>query len=214
MSLAFIGDTHSADGVLAALVAAVPDGIPVIHVGDIGLWPQLASRFVALPRPIYFIEGNHDHLPTVAGITEPTEVWPGLVYVPRGTVLELDGKRIGFLGGATSVDRKWRPRNGGWHAWFDAEDVTVADADKLFANGPVDLMVTHCPPESVINRNFERPGFLKAFQLPADWTDPSAQQVERAWQALGKPPLICGHMHRSVVDGPVRILDINEVLIR
>ena len=45
----------------------------------------------------------------------------------------------------------------------------------------------------------------------ADWTDPSAIVVEWAWQQLGKPPLIAGHMHRSVVWENVRILDINEI---
>ena len=48
---------------------------------------------------------------------------------------------------------------------------------------------------------------------PAAWRDPSAINIETLWDAVGNPPLVCGHMHRSLVDGNVRILDINEVCI-
>lgn len=208
----FIGDTHIADEMLAKMVADSPLDSTIIQVGDIGFWPEWAYRYVRLPRPIYFIEGNHDHIPSFADIKEPTAVWPDLIYVPRGTVLELEGKRIGFLGGATSVDRRWRQHNTGFNGWYDGEDVTLADVDRLIANGPVDLLVTHCPPNCTIERNFERPGFLSAFGLPTNWVDSSALEVERAWKSLGEPPLFCGHMHRVVKDGNVRILNINEVL--
>lgn len=207
----FIGDTHIADLALAKMVADAQKDSIVIQVGDIGFWPEWAYRFVIPPRIMYFIEGNHDHIPSFQNIKGPTTLWPNLVYVPRGTVREFENIRVGFLGGATSVDRRWRQHNTGFNGWYDGEDITFDDVDRLIANGPVDLLVTHCPPDSVIARNFERPEFLRSFGLPPDWTDPSALEVERAWNALGKPKLICGHMHRSIEDGNVRILNINEV---
>jgi len=216
-SVILIGDTHDLM-ILSAMVRQAPEDIPIIQVGDIGIWPEYGARYRSPIRPVYFIEGNHDYMPYFSGLNEVAPLWEGLIYIPRGTVMELNGLRIGFLGGATSVDREWRTFKGtlAEHGWFPEEEVFWHDCQKLLDNAggkPLDLLVTHCPPENSITANFERAGFLKAFNLPPDWIDSSARNIEKVWNALGNPPLVCGHMHRSVNWNKVRILDINEIYI-
>jgi len=174
--IAFIGDVHRAFDRLAGAVAGLPTSVEIaIQVG-----------------------GNHDHEPSYRGITRPTEMAPNLVFVPRGTVLELDGRRIAFLGGGSSIiDRAVRRRG---VDWWPEEQVTLADVARFDGAGKVDFLVSHTPPAFVYH----------FFHLPPD---PSALAVGQAWQILGRPQVVCGHLHRPREVGCVRVLGELEVLL-
>ena len=201
--IAFIGDVHREFDRLAAAVSKLPAGVEVaIQVGDLGLHgDDLREKGRGLPplgRPVYYVTGNHDHEPIYRGIVEPTEMAPNLVFVPRGTVLELDGRRIAFLGGGDSViDRAFR-RDG--VDWWPEERVTMADVARLEGAGEVDFLVCHTPPPFV----YHFYGFSP---------DPSALAVGQAWQLLGRPQVICGHLHKSQEVGRVRVLGELEILL-
>ncbi len=201
--IAFIGDVHRSFDRLAEVVAGLPAGVDVaIQVGDLGLHGEdlnpAKPRIPPLARPVYFVTGNHDHEPSYRGIAKPTEMAPNLIYVPRGTVLELDGRRIAFLGGGDSViDRAYRRDD---VDWWPEERITAADIARLERAGRVDLLVSHTPPAFV----YHAIGFSP---------DPSALAVGQAWQILGRPPVICGHLHMTRTVGRVRVLDALEVLI-
>jgi hypothetical protein len=151
-----------------------------------------------LARPIYFISGNHDHEPWFRGLYAPTELAPNLIYVPRGAVLRLDARRVAFLGGGDSVID--RPQRCEGVDWWPEERVTAEDVARLVGAGPVDILVAHTPPAPVYPLFGYRP-------------DPSACEVERAWEMLGRPALVCGHLHRARAVGPVRVLAELEVLL-
>jgi predicted phosphodiesterase len=201
--IGFIGDVHRAFDRLAGAVAEFPANVDLaIQVGDLGLHSDdLGPTGPGLPafaRKIYYITGNHDHVPTYRGIVKPTEMAPNLVYVPRGTVLELDARRIAFLGGGSSViDLARRRPDVDW--WLE-EQVTMADVARFEDVGRVDFLVCHTPPAFV----------YYFYQLPPD---PSAVVVGQAWQMLGRPQVICGHLHRPREVGGVRVLGELEVLI-
>lgn len=213
-----IGDIHGDFRELKLLLDEVPKDATVIQVGDLGVWPFTAPRWKAsgIDRDVYFIDGNHDYIPWLdADSPDPVEIWPHAIYVPRGyhCWFPVDGvdKHFLFLGGSKSVDRAWRKRDGIHHGWFDKEQLSLAQAERAMGVGQVDFMITHTPPESVIRQNFS-PSGLEQFDIdPLTWVDESAKMVETVWKALGEPRLICGHMHRSLVDGQVRILNTNEV---
>jgi hypothetical protein len=123
--------------------------------------------------------------------------------------MNLDGRRIGFLGGASSVDKRYRiSRN---LDWFPEENITREDIEKFDNVDLIDILITHCPPRRIISRNFN-PNDLLFFGLPNTWEDPNSILVEQLWDRLGNPKLYSGHMHRSVIDGNARILDINELI--
>jgi|SRR5882724_11123736 len=212
MKLVLIGDIHGEFWVLHKLLEKIPPEVPVIQVGDFGIWPYKLKEWTDPGREIMFLDGNHD-----APMDLVPGEWVNGRHLPRGTVLEFEGKLVLTCGGATSVDRAWRPhRNLRSHGWFEEEVVTDADVATALKNvdgRPVALMVTHTPPESVIRRNFGPDGLRQFGHDPAVWKDQSALNIEKLWDAVGNPPLVCGHMHRSVHDGKVTMLDINEVYI-
>ena len=73
----------------------------------------------------------------------------------------------------------------------------------------LDLLVTHTPPTSVIRANFSSDAHIH-FGQPDNWFDTSAVFVDQLLEKFDCP-LVCGHMHKPVIYGKVRILQINEV---
>jgi hypothetical protein len=51
------------------------------------------------------------------------------------------------------------------------------------------------------------------WELPRGWEDIAAFHVQKVWEAVGKPPLYCGHMHpeKWVAADNCKVLGINEV---
>jgi predicted phosphodiesterase len=217
-----LGDIHGDIGVLKFAIAdAVQKGAKaLIQVGDFGLMQHsgIDTGFYRVtkdsPIPIYFIEGNHDDCSRWLDIKEVSKVFPdgNLWYVPRGTVMEIDGRTIAFMGGAASIDKSYRLRQA-MH-WDPKEEVTREDIELLIKNADgkkVDMFITHCPPQTVIDEHFD-PKFKLYFGVTIDWTDPSQGLIEEAWKALDYPYIYSGHMHRCVEGMTYCILDINQNL--
>jgi len=211
--IVFIGDLHGHFEYLPNLLEHVPRDATLIQVGDFGFWPQAYKLWdrtwekLGFTHPMYAIDGNHEYFPYFSGIRVPTEFWEGVVYIPRGTVLTLDGLKLGFIGGASSIDKVYRQPG---ISWFSAEVISEDDIARMDGVDHVDLLVTHSPPNSIVQGFFTKAALLD-FGLPATWVDPSAVAIEILWKRLGYPPLICGHMHRSLVVGTCRLLDVNEI---
>lgn len=210
------------------------DALPVafIHVGDFGIYSWLLSKWVPLDAPTYVIDGNHeDHrylaslrateemseIQVVAGLSDVSEyinkpkpvveIAPNLFHVPRGTVLELDGRVIGFCGGGESLDYKFRRRN---VSWWEEERIVEQDIKPLYEK-TLDYLITHTPPLSVIQRNFP-PVQKEEWSLPREWKDQSAQMIDVLMMRVTvRKEIISGHMHKTVRDGQFRILDIDEL---
>jgi UDP-2,3-diacylglucosamine pyrophosphatase LpxH len=195
-----------------------PDDI-VVQVGDFGVDRKfsdpdyLEKLFAKIQYKLIFIEGNHEHFPTIGmwHKDQLTEIAPNVFYAPRGLVMELDGKLVGFLGGAESVDKAWRTPG---YDWFPEERVQQEDVDLLVKNvdgRQLDILFAHSPPQFVIKANWP-PINEHHWGLPLGWIDESAWKVSKAFWALKPKKLYCGHMHKMVNHDNIRILDINEVL--
>lgn len=228
--IACVGDVHGQFGPLARLVAALPRTLPVVQVGDLAAYPPgrrpPADHWIPLDRTVYFVRGNHDYAPPLGALSAPTEVLPGLVYLPAGVHL-LGGLRVGVLGGAESVDGPARTPGVDW--WPDQEGTTAEELERLLADARhtrgVDLLVTHTPPASVVAAMLgprlpapdaptaRRAGAAPPVDLPPA-AAPSSVRVEQAWHVLGRPPLVCGHMHRPWREGVVEVLGYLGVTLR
>lgn len=216
MAIGFVGDIHGAIGVLLDIVKTAsefPDVKAVIQVGDFGVRniKNVNPTKYAFPLPTYYIEGNHEYFEEYEGIAEVTEILPNLFFVPRGTVLEIDGRTVAFFGGAASIDKKYRLAQK-LH-WDNRENITPEQDAKMSEackDKKIDIFVSHVPPQRVIKAHFDDMGKL-AFGVGIDWEDPNAFIIERHWDAMGNPMNISGHMHRKVNGQNYRILDIMEL---
>jgi Icc-related predicted phosphoesterase len=226
-----LGDIHGDWSILqsAILKAEEVGATALIQVGDFGLFrggqtelgaklPHNENDFYRVVSkskiPVYFIEGNHDDCDRWLYYTEITQVFDDapFYYVPRGTVMELDGRTLAFMGGASSINKKWSLRDGAH--WTPLEDIRQEDIDKLLQNSEgkkIDIFVTHIPPHSVIQEHFDNSAKL-FFEVGLDWHDQNQTIVEELWHKLGTPLIFSGHMHKRVVGMTYRILDINELL--
>lgn len=221
--IVLIGDVHGYFNAIKTIQNKFPDPNTIfIQLGDFGYWPEYAGKWERerSGRPLYFIDGNHEYLPDLVKIDKVKEVWPDLFYIPRGTVLTLEGKRIAFMGGAASIDKARRTPG---MDWFAEELINRNDVDKLIWNlskngnpmdlEKVDLLITHTPPADCIEANFDAKEAADRFGVPESWKDPSSFEIEAIANRLGNPPIICGHMHRNVKWRNVQILDINTYYV-
>lgn len=162
-----LGDTHGRiDVVIRAIAAARAARVDTIfQLGDFGfVWPghnKLADLHQLLDDAgmrMIVLDGNHDHH---QGLAETAwHQYPWLRYMPRGTVETFGQTRVGFLGGAASIDRDNRTVGVNW---WPTEEITDADVEAL---APCDVLLTHDAPEVPP-------------KLPA-WPFPVSAQIDRA----------------------------------
>jgi predicted phosphodiesterase len=220
-----VGDLHGNTERLyrAAKIATQTEATAVIQVGDLGLFAgnRREELFHAAcseyPVPIYFIDGNHDDCRRWTTHTVVTRVWDdaNLFYVPRGTVMELDGKRLAFMGGAASIDKE-KTLADGYH-WDEFENISQNQVDRLYWNVAkratrIDALITHDIPTSVCEAHFNDNNKVK-HGVSKDWKDPNMDIIESIWKTLDYPPLYAGHMHRAVIGNNYRILGIDEFVM-
>lgn len=220
MSILLVGDLHGDTRTFEiAYQRAATEGVSaIIQVGDFGLFPENQNQFREIVRqyeiPFYFIDGNHDDLDRWSLYTTITPVFRGLnlYYVPRGSTLIINERSFLCIGGAASIDKELRLRNG-WH-WTPKENITDDLMEQVLKNPPtnIEAMITHAPPLSIADRYFDSIEKIK-FGVGLDWFDPSMKRIEHMWKSLGNPRLYCGHMHRTLDENNCRILDINECIL-
>lgn len=214
-----LSDIHGDYRVLQMAIdyAIEKNATAIIQVGDFGLMPENEQKFYQVCQttiPIYFVDGNHDDCTRWQNYDSVGKVFgnANLYYVPRGSVLELDGRTIAFMGGAASIDKKFRLAKG-WH-WDENEEVTQEQCDRLVKNAEgkvIDMFITHCPPHSMIEEHFD-PMWKLNFGVGVDWADPSQKLIEEVWHKIGTPDIYSGHMHKFVETAVATILDINQIL--
>ena len=117
----------------------------------------------------------------------------------RGETFEICGSTFFCVGGAHSIDEKWRtPHVTWWEQEAPGEEERAYIAARAEVTDAVDYMLTHCPPTGQYDRYRAR---WSGFWGPSDeWTDWLEEHVE------GKFPYkrwYYGHLHfDSDVDDP------------
>lgn len=200
-----VGDQHARFSDLNALIAKKRPDI-ILSVGDFGYWPVYRptkiddglyknKNYIDLIKPggtkIYFAPGNHEHwdmlngLEASRGYEEPIEVARNIYYCPRGSSLLLgDGRNVLFMGGADSIDKRYRTIK---LDWFPQEIITQNDLDKIQWDVKYDIVVSHtCPDECV-------PVMLPYNQ--AKNGDPSSAALSLVYQRVRPKLWYFGHWH-------------------
>jgi len=203
MRILFLGDTHSTQ---RALEKALGEQAPlyraklVIQVGDFGFWPPRTQHLLETCThlcetaniDLYWIDGNHEnHAQLNHDAPGPVAIAPRVHYIPRGHLLELDGTRVLFMGGAISLDRIWRQAGTNW---FPTERPSTQQWERAHQNGPAHILVTHDSPAGTPLQGIQLP-------LPARELQSSAQHREKLltlMQATTPSFLIHGHWHEPL----------------
>lgn len=133
----------------------------IVQLGDFGYWPLtgegrdyikvLTGRLAKANLWVVFVDGNHeDHKallqipPRADGLVEITE---RILWAPRAYRWAWSGIRFLALGGAFSIDRRYRKLDSGRCGWFEEETITPAQQERAIAGGPADVLLTHDAPE-------------------------------------------------------------------
>lgn len=114
-----------------------------------------------LPYEVLFVSGNHENFVRLKQY--PTEVRYGgnvkrindnVFLLMRGQCFEIEGKTFFTMGGAYSVDKKYRTENIDW--WSDelpnSEEYRTAAETLERINYEVDYIITHTAPQAMIQR--------------------------------------------------------------
>lgn len=176
----------------------------VVQLGDFGVaaggpWltrflDTLESACDHYAVTVFFVDGNHEHFPSLAGLpvdagTGARTVRPHIYHLPRGLRWRWHDNTWMALGGAHSVDRPDRKEG---VSWWPEEHLTTQQVRDAIASGPVDVMVCHDAPAGVLIPGLSSTGFPAAEIATADrHRDLLATVVDATSPAL----LFHGHYH-------------------
>lgn len=203
MKFMFVGDLHAnldaADRV--AELAKDYKCDEIIQVGDWGfIWSdswkaeELSEVLKGHGIPMRFCDGNHDNHPELfkAERNKEENILPFLTYQHRGTLKEFsDGTKMVFLGGAPSIDRRFRQRG---YDWWETEYITEEDVKACLEHKgiSIDVLVTH-------DAASRPPGIKETSDVGFNYRAEASHDAIKAVLRALKPALqIHGHYHRRV----------------
>ena len=166
MAIYITGDTHRDFDHIAAFAEKMDTtkNDTMIVLGDAGINFFLDIRDVwkkesveEIPLTFFCIHGNHEERPyNCIGYDEKEfhggtvyyqEEYPSILFAKDGEVYDFDGYKCLVIGGAYSVDKNYRIRNG-WQ-WFESEqpdDKIKADVEAAIQKNKIDVILSHtCP---------------------------------------------------------------------
>ena len=158
------GDTHrSFSRLLVPGIEFNQDNVFVI-LGDAGINyyldetdQDLKNSLNNLGITFFCIQGNHEERPENISTYKETSMFDGIVYIEddypnlvfakNGEIYNIEGNRILVIGGAYSVDKYYRLRNG--LNWFRDEQLSFQEQDEILnkvRGERVDYVFSHtCP---------------------------------------------------------------------
>lgn len=96
---------------------------------------------------IYWCDGNHEDHWNIKNL-ENRETQKNVFYQPRGSWITLpDGRIVLFIGGADSIDKKFRTIG---IDWFPEEIITQKDVFSIPDDLQVDIIISHTCPEEFL----------------------------------------------------------------
>lgn len=200
MKTLIVGDIHGDWGKLNSLLTVKRPDI-VLQCGDFGWWPQMEVKIPVLygnqkkwtlrgvklsGALLYFCDGNHENHPDLKQDGYIHEMYDGVNFCSRGSVLPLpDGRNVLFAGGASSVDKNMRTPG---HDWFPEETIKAVDLDRIIAGQHrIDIVVSHTCPTAFL-KHLHKGNLAKV-------NDPSCKALDVVLDKLKPKQWFFGHWH-------------------
>lgn len=167
-----------------------------------------------LPITLFCIHGNHEERPYEidtyeemewrGGIVYVEEEHPSLLFAKDGEVYDFDGKKAIAIGGAYSVDKHYRLRNGlHWFMTEQPDDIIKQNVElKLDELGwRVDYVLSHTTPFKYEPREVFLPGINQSLvdKTTEKWLDDIEDRLDYdMWY--------CGHYHTEKHIDRIRLM--------
>ena len=228
MSIYVTGDTHGFSRdyykVISILNNASKDDVLII-AGDFGcVWNDLdffegkyalddaTSYLLDYYYPpdsctILFVDGNHENHVALAQLPE-VEIYGGrahkvtnnIYHLMRGEIYTIEGKTILTLGGALSIDKRWRKEGESWwpQELITEEDISHAENNLALHDYTVDYVITHTAPISKVRElSYLVRGKPNAFTLEKKFEDKSSLLLEQLAPKIKFKKWYFGHFHND-----------------
>lgn len=214
--IGFIGDEHGSTQCLITQIHRLvkAGATTLIQVGDYACYNAYQRHAVEkavakLDLTMYVIDGNHEIFvtktpPPFPGLEKRyaldpdgpvTEISEHVIYVPRGELLEIEGLKILFLGGGSSIDRAYRLEG---DDWFEEENITFAQSQRALDQGEADILVSHEPTTRGFMRILSDRGGIPFNDIPGDL---NRQILSNVFEISGAQLNVHGHMHHALIAG-------------
>jgi len=127
----------------------------IIALGDIGMgfdrktkelrnMKWLSDRLWKFNNDIMFIRGNHDNREYFLRSKPVLEPVSNIVFVEDYSVLEGSGELILMVGGATSIDQKWRVEGSSWWRNENVAPLLLKTKEDLLSGKlPITILASH-----------------------------------------------------------------------
>jgi Icc-related predicted phosphoesterase len=171
----------------------------ILQCGDFGWWPRFHGKTFLNKGVIrwnnyglknkhvkvFWCPGNHEDWESLKNL-KTNEVSPNVFYMKRGSILTIpDGRKVLFMGGGLSIDRKYRTERGLDFGWFWEETISQKDIEEL-PDEEIDIIISHTAPTE-----FKIKDYHEEYS-----SDPSRKALSYLLNKY-KPKLwYFGHMHK------------------
>ena len=199
------GDTHRE---FSRLYSIYGEDNTLIILGDAGINFCLNEKDIMLKEhlskfniKLFCIRGNHEERPENISTYKEREMfdgkvfmedaYPNLIFAKDGEVYNIDGNRVLVIGGAYSVDRDYRIRNG--YNWFKDEQLTKEEMDRILdkvKGEHFDIVLSHTCPHKYVPTEV----FLKG--LDQSSVDKTMERfLDKVEESISYDKWYCGHYH-------------------
>jgi len=193
-----VGDVHGRFYKLREIIEQSGEFVTV-QVGDFGYYPKYPDVWGEVKelsgKRIYFVDGNHeDHEEILAlygesdkcGVVFEDRTDGFVVHMQRGSLYTIQGKMVLAIGGAASIDQRYRTPG---LDWFSQEIPRYEDIDwKLLSNHKVDIVVSHTCPQEFLPELQEK----KRIRLD---NDPTRKLLSEVLRRVKPERWVFGHWH-------------------
>lgn len=206
MRIAYAGDWHANKhwATIAIQYAREQGAEHILHLGDYGydFSPSFRNEVeLALAQAhidLWFVDGNHEDFEWLYDQPQLKDgrrkISQHVYHLPRGYRWEWCGVKFLAVGGAFSVDRRWRKLNESW--WIE-EEITDEDVAKASATGKADVLVSHdCPSGFIIPGIDDRDGPSMFSATAIANANIHRRQLRKIVDATQPQEIWHGHYHR------------------
>lgn len=162
MKILLIGDTHGNFPFISEVPlfwSRADQWDHAVVLGDFGYWPHkergrlflsnLSKHMQRIGKELHFVDGNHENHDDLEALEQTVprdalgaiEVAPLIKWLPRGTYWNWGGLDFLAVGGAHSIDKRFRTIG---ESWWAQETLTDAQVSAIVQDTrPVDVMLAH-----------------------------------------------------------------------